>query len=133
MENIFNVDETGISVNQKPKRILAKKGKKSVGIVTSVEKGKTITAVCCVSAAGAYCPPFLIFPRKRFKAELLDGGPAGAIGVANESGWINEEVFLQWFEHFLKVFQPQHRSCPSLLIMDGHASHTNSLLVRKVV
>ena len=127
VENIFNVDETGISVNQKPKKILAKKGKKTVGVVTSLEKGKTITAVCCVSAAGAYCPPFLIFPRKRFKAELLDGGPAGAIGVANESGWVNEDVFLQWFEHFLKVFQPQHRSCPSLLIMDGHASHTNSL------
>ena len=127
VENIFNVDETGITVNQKPKKILAKKGKKSVGVVTSLEKGKTITAVCCVSAAGAYCPPFLIFPRKRFKAELLDGGPAGAIGVANESGWINEDIFLQWFEHFLKVFQPQHRSSPSLLIMDGHASHTNSL------
>jgi len=83
------VDETGITVNQKPKKILAKKGKKSVGVVTSLEKGKTITAVCCVSVAGAYCPPFLIFPRKRLKAQLLDGGPAGAIGVANKSGWIN--------------------------------------------
>ena len=104
------------------------KGKeKSVCAVSSLEKGKTITAVCCVSAAGAYCPPFLIIPRKHLKAELLDGGPAGAIDIANESGWINEDVFLQWFQHFLMVFQPQHRSSPSLLIMDGHASHTNSL------
>jgi helix-turn-helix, Psq domain len=29
-ENIFNVDETGVCVNQKPHKILAKKGKKSV-------------------------------------------------------------------------------------------------------
>ena len=61
VENIFNVDKTGITVNQKPKKILAKNGKKSVGVVTSLEKGKTITAVCCVSDAAVYCPPFIIF------------------------------------------------------------------------
>ena len=127
VENIFNVDETGITVNQKPKKIVAKKGKKSVGVITSLERGKTITAVCCVSATGAYCPPFFIFPRCRFQARLIHRGPPGAVGVANKSGWINEEIFLQWFEHFLNFFQPKHRTSPSLLIMDGHASHTNSL------
>lgn len=126
-ENIFNVDETGLTVNQKPRKIIAKKGKKSVSVIKSVEKGKTITAVCCVSAAGVYCPPFLVFPRKRFKSELLDRGPVGAVGVANESGWINETTFSQWFDHFLNFVQPQHRSTPCLLIMDGHCSHTNNL------
>jgi len=63
-----------------------------------------------------------MFTQKHFKAEFLDGGPAAAIGIANESGWINKDVFLQWFEHFLKVFQLQRHSCPSLLIMDRHAS-----------
>jgi len=81
VESIFNVDETGITdltVNQKPKKILAKKGKKSVGVVASLEKGKIITVACCVSAANAYCPPLFIFPAKHFKAELLDGGLPGA-------------------------------------------------------
>ena len=98
-------------------------------MIKSVEKGKTITAVCCVSAAGVYCPPFLVFPRKRFKSELLDRGPVGGVGVANESGWINETTFSQWFDHFLNFVQPQHRSTPCLLIMDGHCSHTNNLHV----
>lgn len=127
VENIFNVDETGFSVNQKPTKILAQKGKKCVSVTKSAEKGKTITAVCCVSATGVYCPPFLIFPRKRFKAELLDRGPVGAVGAANASGWINEELFLQWFDHFSTFSQPLHRSSPSLLIMDGQSSHTNNL------
>jgi DDE superfamily endonuclease/helix-turn-helix, Psq domain len=127
VENIFNVDETGLTVNHKPKKILAKKGKKSVSVITSAEKGKTITAVCCVSAAGAYCPPLMIFPRARFKDELMDRGPVGVVGVANKSGWINEAVFSQWFDHFLKWVQPQHRSTPCLLVMDGHSSHTNNL------
>ena len=98
-----------------------------MSVITSLERGKTITAVCCVSAAGVYCPPFLIFPRKRFKPELMDRGPVGAVGVANPSGWINESVFVQWFDHFLQFFQPKHRNTPSLLIMDGHTNHTNNL------
>jgi len=91
----------------------------------------TVTAVCCVSAAGQYCPPLLIFPRARMKAELLDKAPVGAVGVANKSGWINKLTFLQWFDHFLGYFQPKHRSSPSLLIMDGHASHISLGLVNK--
>ena len=130
-ENIFNVDETGVTVNHKPQKIVAARGKKSVAVINSAEKGKTVTAVCCVSAAGHYCPPLLIFPRVRMKAELLDKAPVGAIGVANKSGWINEKIFVQWFDHFLGYFQPQHRSSPSLLIMDGHTSHVSLELVNK--
>lgn len=37
-ENIFNVDETGISVNHKPNKIVATKGRKSVSIITSPER-----------------------------------------------------------------------------------------------
>jgi len=45
--NIYNVDESGFSCVQKPKRIVATKGKKNVGALTSGEKGRTITVVCC--------------------------------------------------------------------------------------
>src|SRR6218665_1651797 len=117
-ENIFNVDETGDCVNQKPHKILAKKGKKSISVIQNAKKGKTITVVCCVSAAGVYCPPLMIFPRKTFKAELLDRSPIGAIGAASTSVWINEELFCRWFDHFMRFFQPAHRSSPSLLIME---------------
>jgi len=61
-ENIFNVDETGLMMNQNPRKIVAKKGKKTVSVVTSA-KGKTLTAVCCISAAGVHRPPLLIFPQ----------------------------------------------------------------------
>ena len=126
-ENIFNVDETGLTVNQKPRKIVAKKGKKTVSVITSAEKGKTITAVCCVSAAGVYCPPLLIFPRKQMKPELLDRGPVGAVAAVNKSGWITEAIFSAWFDHFLQCIQPQYRSTPCLLLMDGHSTHTNNL------
>ena len=44
--NIYNVDETGFNICQKSQKIVARKGKKSVGILTSAEKGKNITITC---------------------------------------------------------------------------------------
>jgi len=43
VENIFNVDKTGITVNQNPRKIIATKGKKGVATIQSAEKGKTIS------------------------------------------------------------------------------------------
>lgn len=40
--------------------------------------------------------------------------------VTSENGWVNCELFIQWFQFFLKVIPPTR---PVLLIMDGHGSH----------
>jgi len=124
--NIYNVDESGFTVCQKAGKVIAQKGK-SVGQLTSAEKGKTVTLVCAVSATGVFLPPMFIFPRVRMKPSLLDKAPPGSVGGANKSGWINQELFTSWFEHFLKFVQPQYRPEPVLLLMDGHSSHTQNL------
>jgi len=63
LSNIFNDDESGYTVCHKPHKIIGRRGKKSVGSLTSAERGKTVTAVCCVNACGTFIPPMLIFPR----------------------------------------------------------------------
>jgi len=125
--NIFNVDESGYTICQRPTKIVAKKGKHNVGQVTSAEKGKTVTAVCCTSATGVYVPPMLIFPRARMKAALLDNAPAGSVAEASKSGWITESIFTKWFQHFIGNVSPHSRSQPVVLLMDGHCSHTSNL------
>ena len=125
--NIYNVDESGYSICHKPSKIIAQKGKRGVGALTSAENGKTITAVCCVSALGNYIPPMIIFPRVRMKTELMDNAILGAIGRSSKSGWINEELFTDWFDHFVETVRPKTRQDPTLLIMDGHSSHTKNL------
>lgn len=125
--NIYNVDETGLTVCQKPTKIIAAKGKRCVGSLTSAEKGRTITVICCVNGIGTFIPPMMIFPRVRMKPELIDKAPNGSIGVATKSGWVNEEAFLKWFNHFLHFVQPKTRDQPVILIMDGHSSHTKNL------
>ncbi|XP_063216726.1 uncharacterized protein LOC134527734 [Bacillus rossius redtenbacheri] len=126
---IFNVDETGISVVQhKASRVVTSKGQKQVHRLSSAERGATITVITCMSAAGHYIPPLLIFPQKRWQVELLDGAPPGSIGGTSESGWVTGPLFLMWFEHFISIVKPT-KEAPVVLILDGHYSHTRNVEV----
>jgi len=50
-QQIYNVDESGITTVQNPGKILAKKGCKQVGRVVSGEKGTATTIVYAMSAS----------------------------------------------------------------------------------
>ena len=50
-------------------RIMHRKGAKQVGKITSGEKGKTVTTVCCMIAGGTFVPPMLIFLQKEHVTE----------------------------------------------------------------
>lgn len=62
---MYNVEETRVTVNPKgASKIIAGKGKRQVGALTSGERGELVTAEICFSTVGAYMPPMLIYPRK---------------------------------------------------------------------
>jgi hypothetical protein len=82
---IYNVDESGLTTVQKPAKIVAEKGCKQVGKMTSAERGALVTICATVNAIGNHLPPFLIFPRVNFKQHMLKGAPPGSTGVANVS------------------------------------------------
>lgn len=119
---IWNADETGLSTVQKPTKIVATKGSRSVGKITSGEKGQTITAMCCMNAAGTYIPPMFIYPRKRFIESLLNGAPASAIGTCSPNGWTDSDCFMKWLQHFVKIVKPSKED-KHVIILDGHHSH----------
>lgn len=123
---IYNMDETGFTAVQKPQKVFAKKGKHQVGAITSSERGRNVTFVCCVSAAGTYIPPMVIYPRKRLQPELTAGAPPGSIFHCQENGWINTELFTVWLEHFISFVKPSVDK-KVLLVLDGHVSHTQNI------
>lgn len=100
---IFNVDETGVQINNKPGKVVATKGAKDVYSLTTSEKGENVSLISCCSAEGYFMPPVLIFKGKNKKNEFLDGLPPGSGVLMNpKSSYINSELFLQWFkEYFL--------------------------------
>jgi len=120
--DIYNMDETGVSTVYRPKNVIAQRGAKQVGLVTSGERRQTVTLACNVSAAGNALPPFFIFPRVNFHEHFLRGAPNDAAGAANKSGWMTEVSFKIFMEHFVKHTRcsVQHRV---VLLLDNHASH----------
>lgn len=60
------------------------------------------------------------------KVELQDGAPPGTMFACYPSGWMQTDIFTQWFDHFLKHTKPSAED-PVLLILDGHATHTKNI------
>ncbi|XP_065665420.1 uncharacterized protein LOC136086854 [Hydra vulgaris] len=119
---IYNVDETGLTTVQKPVKVLAGRGSKQVGRITSAERGTLVTACCASNAIGNSIPPLFIFPRVKFHDYMIKEGPPGCVGFANPSGWMNSEIFIEWIKHFVKYSNCSQES-PVLLLLDSHESH----------
>ena len=123
-DRIYNLDETGISTVQKPKKVLAEKGTKQLGQIVSAERGSLVTIVCCINAAGQSLPPAYVFPRVHYKDHMMTGSPPGSKGFANPSGWMTNELFPQVLDHFISHMNSSPE-CKTLLILDNHASHVS--------
>ena len=76
-----------------------------------------------MNAAGNYIPPMVIYKRKRLKPELTNGGPPVAVYACQEKGWMSNDGFLTWMDHFI-IFSKPTKQCTVLLILDGHVTHT---------
>jgi hypothetical protein len=62
-----------------------------------------VTVVGCFSATGVYIPPMVIFKGVRLLESYTQDLPTGSTVRMTESGYINEDVFLEWLQHFQKT------------------------------
>ena len=125
---IFNADESGMPLQYHVGKRIAVKGQKHVNVITSGRKVQ-ITVLACVSASGYSLPPMIVFKRKGLTEELIRGEVPDTIYGLSESGWMDGELFSQWFRyHFLK-YAPSSR--PIILLLDGHSSHYNPCVIRE--
>ena len=84
---IFNADETGVTVVHKPSKVIAQIGRRNVPSLTSADKGKTHTLLACVSASGQVLPPFMVYPRKRPVPEKMrEGAYPNTVFSVSENG-----------------------------------------------
>lgn len=121
-QDIYNADETGITTVQKPDRVVARRGARQVGSITSAERGTLVTVAFAANAIGNVIPPFFVFPRVRYQDHFIRDGPVGSAGTANPSGWMQDETFMSFLDHFKKHtnVSPAHKV---LLVVDNHSSH----------
>lgn len=126
--SIFNMDETGLSLDPGGPKVIGKKGTKHPVSTTTGDKSQ-ITVVSCVSAAGYAMPPMVIFDRKTLSPGLTKGEVPGTMYGLSSNGWIDSELFTQWFCHHFLAYAPPVR--PLLLLLDGHSTHFNPVTVEK--
>lgn len=60
-QHIWNMDESGLLLNNAPPKIVAGKGMRVVVKLTKVERCKNIMVDGCCTAVGPYIPPLDIF------------------------------------------------------------------------
>ncbi|XP_043116581.1 uncharacterized protein LOC122360199 [Puntigrus tetrazona] len=117
-EDMWIMEEMGITTAQRPDRVLARRGLKQ----TSQDRGPLVSVACVVSAAGRLMPPYFVFPRVQFREHFLSGAPVGSSGGAHLSGWMREEQFLDFLQHFTRQTECV-ADRPCLLLLDSHATH----------
>ena len=98
---IFNADEAGITIVHKPGKVVAELGCHNVYSITSAERGKTHTVLCCVSASGFVLPPCMVYPRKRNVPDYLrEGAVPNTLFCCSDKGWMDKNIYLEWFEEY---------------------------------
>jgi len=107
LARLYNCDETGNTIVQhKHTKILGLKSKSEISSVQPADRGSLMTLVTCTSPTGNFIAPLLVFPRKHMKQELMNCTPPGSVHAYPPSGWIQSEIFIKWFLHFIKHTKP---------------------------
>ena len=126
--DMYNIDETGVTTVHRPNRIVASKGTKQVGAITSAERGTLVTVAVAVSASGTLVLPMLVFLRSKFRDCFIANGPYGCVGSANPSSRMKANDFLVFMQHFVAVTKCS-KEHPVLIFLDNHGSHLSIALI----
>ena len=124
---VFNCDESGLPLTHRPPKVVAQVGQKHPYVVTSGDKAQ-ITILACANAAGYCIPSMVIFDRKSLNPDWAIGEVPGTFYGLSDSGWMDTELFDEWFKHHFLRHAPPAR--PLLLLLDGHSSHYQPDLVQ---
>ena len=118
----YPTHETGLTTVTKSAQVLAKKGSKQVGRISSAERDENITMCCCINALESSLSPVYIFSRVNFKGFMMKGAPPESLGFVNCSGWMNNELFPVGLQYFIK-FMNVSITDPAVLFLNNHVSH----------
>ena len=127
-QNIFNVDETGFQTDIGSQKIFCKRGLKNPHKTVSSSTKTMYTVQVCCSANGDFLPMYIVFKGKHLYDTWCKGGPEDAVYNCSDSGWMESDQFIEWFQ---KVFLPatSHLEGGKLLVFDGHNSHLSTKVV----
>jgi len=117
---IFNCDETGMPLSAKPLKVVSERGAKNPSHITGPTK-EQVSVLACTSASGYCLPPYVILARKTLNPGIAVGEVPGTLYGFSKNGWMDLELFSEWFQSHFIPNVPKVR--PLILLLDGHSSH----------
>lgn len=115
---IWNVDETGISLDHTPPKVLSMRGCQPFSVTSG--RSSTTTLIAAASALGQTIPSYVIYKGQRLTHELVSEGMEGSKFTTSPNGWVTSDIFLDFFaNHFLQHVTER----PLILLYDGHSTH----------
>lgn len=132
-EDIYNFDETWFRAGiGKDEWIITNDGTSTRLNLEDPNNWDYITSVECVGGGGDVIPNMLILSekqhlKKQFEEKDLENSMSFAV---SDSGYSNDEIGVQWLEHFDECTRKKSKGEWRMLIMDGASIHTNEEFVR---
>jgi hypothetical protein len=127
-EDMYNFDETGFQLGQiSTSRVVTSSDR--TGRPKQIKPSNTewVTVIQGACADGSAIPPLLIFKGKTINYSWLgEDFPQTWMFAASSQGWTNDEIGLQWIQHFEYYTRMKTVSSKRLLILDNHGSHTTT-------
>ncbi|KAM7287750.1 hypothetical protein ISCGN_031441 [Ixodes scapularis] len=120
LSQIGNADQTPVWFDSPENCTANAKGQKSVLVRTTRAERQRCTVMLCVTADGRKLPPYAIFKRKTIPAEEF---PSGVIVRAQEKGWMNDELVVDWLKNVWKNRPGGMLVKKSLLVLDSFRGH----------
>ena len=124
--NIWNVDETNVRNIPRERKYVGRVGKRLQKIY-GCERAETSTVIIAVNAAGEYMPPMVLHRGAKAAPCWSNNKPKWWCVRSSPSGYICDEIFLQWGNMFIGTLQRMRIEGNVALTMDGHGSHVYNL------
>ena len=123
-ENVYNMDETGILLSSlRSRRVIVSKNDRSTRRGTGVKR-ELVTAIECISAAGQFLDPLIIWPAKTHRSIWTTHPTPGWHFATSPKGYTDSEISLYWIKNvFDPLTRPRAKGRPRVLINDGFATH----------
>lgn len=132
-DQVWNLDETSMSIDPSKTRVVGIKGKVCTRTISTPGRENT-TVLMLASASGIKAPPLIIFKGinvwDQWVAPEGTGFP-GTTYAASKKGWMETDIFRNYFMKTLIPFLGEKR--PQLIIYDGHATHIDIDIISKAI
>ena len=127
LENVYNMDETGLMWKALPQKTLVHRTEGRV-FGKKVKKDR-VTVGFCANATGTHkLPPLFVHKYQRPRALKYCRNQLPVTYMAQKNAWVDGKTFLQWYQNYFKpaVRQNQLKNCTSgkvLLLVDNFPAH----------